>query len=565
MAARYWVGGTANWDATAGTKWALTSGGAGGQAVPTSSDDVFFDATSGANTVTISATANAKSVTCTGFTGTFAGSSNLAVAGNVTLVAGMTQNWTGTLSITTTATLTSGGKSVTNLTLQGNVTFTLADDWNVLGTCLLDSSGGGGTKTVNGNNIYCYSYSATNASSRIMSGTTKIVVNAPVSGTVSSTAITNLDIEINAVGAIAVSSMLLGTGVLKTTTSNVTFSGTITISGSHTLDVGNVYLNSLTISSGATTITLNSGINITGTYSQDTGSAITNNGYQTLFKNVSNVVVGSFTLIGSGTHTMYQDFYCVNFTVGTGGNTPTLNGYTVYITGNYLITNTLNGITGTSTVCFNGTTGNFTISTANVYNGLNIIFNTSGAVTLGSNIYHQTGSLTRVSGTLTASTNTLFVKSSCTIDTAGFSWYNISCTTATQTLTLNSDLTITNNLTLSVSTTFTGTGNFSTYALLPNVAGITITFKSGNTYTVTNNFTTSNSTELSKVSFVSSTPSSSAFLKLNVGAIQDVMFNNATDIDSSGGQTIYTYKGTLLRTVNWSVLLTQPPTIGLTF
>ena len=30
MADRYWVGGTAAWDGTAGTKWALTSGGAGG-------------------------------------------------------------------------------------------------------------------------------------------------------------------------------------------------------------------------------------------------------------------------------------------------------------------------------------------------------------------------------------------------------------------------------------------------------------------------------------------------------------------------------------------------------
>jgi hypothetical protein len=29
MANRYWVGGTATWDATAGTKWATTSGGAG--------------------------------------------------------------------------------------------------------------------------------------------------------------------------------------------------------------------------------------------------------------------------------------------------------------------------------------------------------------------------------------------------------------------------------------------------------------------------------------------------------------------------------------------------------
>ena len=47
MAARYWVGGTANWDNTAGTKWALTSGGAGGQAVPTAADDVYIDSGSG--------------------------------------------------------------------------------------------------------------------------------------------------------------------------------------------------------------------------------------------------------------------------------------------------------------------------------------------------------------------------------------------------------------------------------------------------------------------------------------------------------------------------------------
>lgn len=44
MADRYWVGGTATWDNTAGTKWSTTSGGAGGASVPTSSDNVYFDA-----------------------------------------------------------------------------------------------------------------------------------------------------------------------------------------------------------------------------------------------------------------------------------------------------------------------------------------------------------------------------------------------------------------------------------------------------------------------------------------------------------------------------------------
>jgi len=38
---RYWVGGTANWDGTAGTKWATSSGGNGGASVPTTADDVL--------------------------------------------------------------------------------------------------------------------------------------------------------------------------------------------------------------------------------------------------------------------------------------------------------------------------------------------------------------------------------------------------------------------------------------------------------------------------------------------------------------------------------------------
>jgi hypothetical protein len=45
MATRYWVGGTGNWSST--TKWSATSGGASGASVPTSTDDVVFNASSG--------------------------------------------------------------------------------------------------------------------------------------------------------------------------------------------------------------------------------------------------------------------------------------------------------------------------------------------------------------------------------------------------------------------------------------------------------------------------------------------------------------------------------------
>lgn len=128
MANRYWVGGTAAWDGTAGTKWALTSGGAGGQAVPTSADDVFFSAAS-TGTCTISAgNTGAKSINCTGFTGTLAGTAAITVSGSVTLDAGMTMSYTGTLTLNATGTLTSAGKTLGSITISGaSITVTLGD------------------------------------------------------------------------------------------------------------------------------------------------------------------------------------------------------------------------------------------------------------------------------------------------------------------------------------------------------------------------------------------------------------------------------------------------------
>lgn len=65
MAARFWVLGTGTWDAVTTTNWSATSGGGGGASVPTSSDDVTFDANSGTSaTVTIATvTANANTIT----------------------------------------------------------------------------------------------------------------------------------------------------------------------------------------------------------------------------------------------------------------------------------------------------------------------------------------------------------------------------------------------------------------------------------------------------------------------------------------------------------------------
>lgn len=121
MANRYWVGGTSAWDLTVGTKWAATSGGAGGQTVPTGADDVFFDAASGTVTVTSSVIAKTvSSLNFTGFTGTFTGTLNTLVQGSLTLSLGMTYSNTGNVTFnaatTGTANITCAGKSLASTT-----------------------------------------------------------------------------------------------------------------------------------------------------------------------------------------------------------------------------------------------------------------------------------------------------------------------------------------------------------------------------------------------------------------------------------------------------------------
>jgi hypothetical protein len=166
MANRYWVGGTANWDGTAGTKWALTSGGAGGQAIPTSADDVFFDAASGAVTCTISAgNTGAKSINCTGFTGTLSGSGAITVSGSVTLSSGMSYSNTSQMTINATGTLTTTGKSLGAIVINvPGGTVTLGDALTVTGFNGITLTAG--TFDLAGFNVNTRSFNSSNSNTR---------------------------------------------------------------------------------------------------------------------------------------------------------------------------------------------------------------------------------------------------------------------------------------------------------------------------------------------------------------------------------------------------------------
>lgn len=230
MASRYWVGGTATWDGTAGTKWATTSGGAGGAAVPTAADDVFFDAASGAVTVTVSSGSVALSINCTGFTGTLSGGGTVTVSGSVTIVAGMTISGTFNWVINGTGTFTSGGKSFSTFTVNGSgITVTLGSALSLSGEFQLTQ----GTFTTSASN---YSITASNFSSGVVSIRT-LTLNA--------------------------STFTITGGLWNSATNNFTFNaGTSTINftaGSALLSTGGLTFYNVTLSSGTTGFQIGSG------------------------------------------------------------------------------------------------------------------------------------------------------------------------------------------------------------------------------------------------------------------------------------------------------------------
>lgn len=173
MASLFWVGGAATWDGTAGSKWASTSGGAGGQPIPTAAEDVFFDAASGAVTVTVSSARLAKTFTTTGFTGTIAGASTptITVSGSVVIGAGTTVSASGPALIFDTAasTLTSNGVGLRSITINGaSASLTLLDALSIptSGQILTLTQG---TFDANDFAVSVPSFSSSNSNTRVLS------------------------------------------------------------------------------------------------------------------------------------------------------------------------------------------------------------------------------------------------------------------------------------------------------------------------------------------------------------------------------------------------------------
>lgn len=166
------IGG--NWSADA--TWSTSSGGAADTTVPTSSDDVKLDANSG--TVTCdTATSSAKSLDCTGFTGSLitASSKDIQLYGDLTFVSGMTYSGVGMIQFNASANVTTAGKSIYTFYMSGNgITVTLQDDLTVGGTLYVMR----GTFNTNNKNITTQFFNSSGSLTRTINlGSSNITVN----------------------------------------------------------------------------------------------------------------------------------------------------------------------------------------------------------------------------------------------------------------------------------------------------------------------------------------------------------------------------------------------------
>jgi hypothetical protein len=207
MASRFWVGGSAAWDATVGTKWATTSGGAGGASVPIRTDDVFFDALS-SGICTVSASSVALSINCTGFTGTIShpAATTLTIGDNVTaatgagnialkLVSGMTYTLgngaTSAIAFvstsTTVQTLATGTKTLGNLGFTGSGAKWQLTDTTVASTVTLTT----GSLDTNGQACTWVALSSTGTNTRALTlGASVITLSGSASWSCTSTGMT---------------------------------------------------------------------------------------------------------------------------------------------------------------------------------------------------------------------------------------------------------------------------------------------------------------------------------------------------------------------------------------
>jgi len=403
---RHWVGGTGTWDAASTTNWSASSGGANGASVPTSADDVFFDASSGLTgaTVTIGATANCLSFTWSATTGTWAIGSSINIYGNMTLNASMTISGSSSIYFKSTSagrTITTAGKTIPGTVYFDGVggVWTFQDaftssavlyfevdngtvntnNYNLTLSGLADLKVAGGTLNLGSSIVSVASYAITVSSGTLNCGSATITNTGSSGGLLVSGGTVNL------------STSTLSTRCISVTSGSIDFgSATISITGGSTSTVST---RELSIASGATVTTGTPSITFTGASNSNTAPIEVYLGTKTIYNLTFSTGIPQILFYDGGSVnnlTFATNSYVVfesakTFTIaGIVSTTSTCTNYTLFYSSTPTSASTINlsatqtamtGIqvrditnSGTNTTCTNcvnaGTNSGFTFVTA---------------------------------------------------------------------------------------------------------------------------------------------------------------------------------------------------------
>ena len=510
-----WTGATTSYSVA--TNW---SGG-----LPTNTTDAIFDgAVSNLNCVV-----NIINLVCfnftiqNGYTGTITFTNTLTVRGSITFIASVFfagPNGIVGQSLTNTAVTYNSNNKPFNLPFSvshNSIVITFVNTWTVSNFTVNAVSGNsvvytGGTVNVTGN-LTNGQNSAVSTTQFVLTGTG--IFSSPARNWCSPT-------EINSPsGTITLDSVLLAGGCI--------------------FSYNPLSLNNIVASPGNITVQVGNSVTL----------------------NLQNQAIGSLSVGYNSTLALLSNANVLNATFGSGGGT-NVNlvgaGLRVNIRGNLNIGQTGGQLAGTGILTL---TGSGTISSAvpslgsiNSGIGVDLELNTSGPYTATSNMSLTTGgkTFTRTNGTINWSTFTLFINSSWTLNTAGITFNNISVYTFTiYTTTINSLLTIAGNLTLNGATIFAGSFGWTCANLICSTAGsFNITLQQAVAYRTTAGVSITGGTALARPTMRSSLTGTDAIWTLDSGATQSLIYVNGIDIDSSGGQTIWSF-GVLITDVNTSI------------
>lgn len=440
-----------------------------------------------------------------------------------------------------------------NLTMLGtNATFTLSANQTFK------------TLTITGTNATLTSNTLTITENLTINnqvqGSTNIIYGGTGTWTASgSTALINNILTINTAGTLTISGTVFKGNTLFTYTTGTIIDTTGTVAVQQlTLNLSGFTFRKLLVNN---TITLTSNINATtfGTW----GANATTFTLGAFSLNFTHLELGNY-----GTTTLPTNWTAQNVEL-VPISTAIINANSITIRGNFTQTGA-GGYSGTTTFIYGVpalATGTWSRTGAGTLVN-NFTVNSAGTINFTGGIIGS-GIFTYTAGTVNCQVNsTLYNAVAGTIfNGAGITWYNVvfglpSGIASVGTAILNTQLICIGTLTLQRSdTVFSGTnGTFDTYNLIlgTDASGLKTTqLVSTKTYRVRQSFTSTQTTDAVRVLLRSTIGGSQAIFTLDSGATIDVGFVNATDINSSLGRPVYSYRGVFSNTLNWGLLPTD--------